>query len=265
LLAGFFSGDVINRRNTREVSGVLVLQENANAELLNTGVEVCMQIAIDGPAGAGKSSVAKEVARRLGLKCLDTGAMYRAITFKALSEGIDLTDSKLLGELTRHCQLEIKFDEKMNTLIYLDGEDVTEKIRSPQINKYVSIIARSPELRKELVYLQRKIAEKSNGIVMEGRDIGTNVLTNADHKFFLDAGLEERARRRWLEMKEKGLEVDLESLLEEITTRDRIDSEREESPLKIAPEAEVIDTTYYNLEEVIEKVLDFVKCMGRGS
>ncbi|MGI6309075.1 MAG: (d)CMP kinase [Dethiobacteria bacterium] len=224
-----------------------------------------MQIAIDGPAGAGKSSVAKEVARRLGLKCLDTGAMYRAITFKALSEGIDLTDSKLLGELTRHCQLEIKFDEKMNTLIYLDGEDVTEKIRSPQINKYVSIIARSPELRKELVYLQRKIAEKSNGIVMEGRDIGTNVLTNADHKFFLDAGLEERARRRWLEMKEKGLEVDLESLLEEITTRDRIDSEREESPLKIAPEAEVIDTTYYNLEEVIEKILDFVKCMGRGS
>jgi cytidylate kinase len=220
-----------------------------------------MQIAIDGPAGAGKSSVAKEVARRLGLKCLDTGAMYRAITFKALNEGLDLTDNLLLGELTRHCRLEIKFDKKMNTLIYLDGEDITEKIRSPEVNKHVSLIARSPAIRKELVYLQRKIAEKSHGIVMEGRDIGTNVLINADHKFFLDAGLEERTHRRWLEMQEKGMAVDRESLLSEITTRDRIDSEREEAPLKIAPEARVIDTTCYNLEEVIEKVIGFVKPM----
>ena len=219
-----------------------------------------MQIAIDGPAGAGKSSVAKGVARRLGLKCLDTGAMYRAITFKALNEGLDITDSNLLGELTRHCQLEIKFDEKMNTLIYLDGENITGKIRSPQVNEHVSIVARSPELRRELVYLQRKIAEKSKGIVMEGRDIGTNVLVNADHKFFLDAGLEERARRRWLEMKEKGLKIEQDSLLKEITARDRIDQEREDAPLKIAPGAEIIDTTCYSLEEVIEKVIGYINC-----
>lgn len=224
-----------------------------------------MQIAIDGPAGAGKSSVAKEVARQLGLKCLDTGAMYRAITLQALNKGIDLNDGQLLGELARRCQLEIKIDEKRNTLIYLDGEDVTEKIRKPQINQYVSLVARSPELRKELVFLQRKMAGKSQGIVMEGRDIGTNVLTNADYKFFLDASLEERARRRWLEMKEKGQAVNFESILKEITNRDRLDREREEAPLKIAPGAKVIDTTVYNLAEVIEKVLDFVQgldCRG---
>lgn len=222
-------------------------------------MKICMQIAIDGPAGAGKSSVAKEVARQLGLKCLDTGAMYRAITLQALNKGIDLNDGQLLGELARRCQLEIKVDEKRNTLIYLEGEDVTEKIRNPQINQHVSLVARSPELRKELVFLQRKMAEKSKGIVMEGRDIGTNVLNNADYKFFLDASLEERARRRWLEMKEKGQAIDFENILKEITNRDRLDREREEAPLKIAPGAEVIDTTAYNLAEVIEKVLDFVK------
>ena len=127
-------------------------------------MKICMQIAIDGPAGAGKSSVAKEVARQLGLKCLDTGAMYRAITLQALNKGIDLNDGQLLGELARRCQLEIKVDEKRNTLIYLEGEDVTEKIRNPQINQHVSLVARSPELRKELVFLQRKMAEKAKGL-----------------------------------------------------------------------------------------------------
>jgi cytidylate kinase len=214
-----------------------------------------MQIAIDGPAGAGKSSVAREIARRLELKCLDTGAMYRAITLKALKEGIDLNNGKLLGELVRHCNMETKYHDREGTLIYLDGENVTDKIRSPQINKNVSIVSKSPELRRELVFLQRKLAEKSNGIVMEGRDIGTNVLVNADYKFFLSASLEERARRRWLEMKDKGLDVSYEDLLKEIAMRDRIDQEREESPLKIAPEALIIDTTSYTLEEVIEKVL----------
>jgi cytidylate kinase len=218
-----------------------------------------MRIAIDGPAGAGKSSVAREVARRLELKCLDTGAMYRAITLKALKEGIDITNSKLLGELARNCDMETEYDNKEGTLIYLDGENVTEKIRSPRVNKNVSIVAKSPELRRELVFLQRKLAEKSGGIVMEGRDIGTNVLINADYKFFLSASLEERAKRRWLEMKAKGLDVNYEDLLKEIAMRDRIDQEREESPLKIAPEAQIIDTTPYTLEEVIEKVLDAIR------
>ena len=222
-----------------------------------------MQIAIDGPAGAGKSSVAKEVARQLGLKCLDTGAMYRAITLQALNEGVDLDDDRLLGELARRCLLEIKIDDQMNTLIFLEGEDVTEKIRNPQINQYVSIVARSPALRKELVFLQRKIAGENNGIIMEGRDIGTNVLLDADYKIFLDASPEERARRRWLEIKEKGRTIDFESVLEEITNRDRLDRGRKEAPLKIAPGAEIIDTTACNLKEVVEKVLAVVQSVER--
>jgi cytidylate kinase len=218
-----------------------------------------MQIAIDGPAGAGKSSVAREVARRLAFKCLDTGAMYRAVTLQALKKGIDLSNGKLLVELIRSCKLEVEYNDQEGTLIYLDGENVTEEIRSPLVNQNVSVVAKSSELRRELVLLQRELAEKSNGIVMEGRDIGTNVLVNADYKFFLTASPAERTRRRWLEMSAKGLDVSYEELYKEIALRDRIDQEREEAPLKIAPEALVIDTTPYTLEEVVEKVLSVIR------
>ncbi len=217
-----------------------------------------MQIAIDGPAGAGKTSVAREVAHRMNLKCLDTGAMYRAITYKALQEKIDVNDGERLGELVRKCNMEIEYYEEKGTSIILDGEDVTEKIRSSEVNKHVSLVAKIPELRKELVLLQKKVAEKSGGIVMEGRDIGTKVLPEADYKFFLLAGIKERANRRWLErsLKENGVLFD--EILEEIAMRDRIDQEREDSPLKAAPEAYVIDTTAYSLAEVIEIVFNCI-------
>lgn len=218
-----------------------------------------MQIAIDGPAGAGKSSVAREVARRLAFTCLDTGAMYRAVTLQALKKGIDLGNGKLLVELVRSCKLEVEYNDQEGTLIYLDGENVTAEIRGPLVNQNVSVVAKSPELRRELVFLQRELADKSNGIVMEGRDIGTNVLVNADYKFFLTASPDERTRRRWLEMRAKGLDVSYEELYKEIALRDRIDQEREEAPLKIAPEALVIDTTPYTLEEVVEKVLSVIR------
>ena len=218
-----------------------------------------MQIAIDGPAGAGKSSVAREIARRLKIMCLDTGAMYRAITLKALNEKVDLNKGYKLAELARSCNMEIKYHEKEGTLIFLDGEDVTEKIRSPQVNKNVSAVAKSPELRKELVSLQRRLAENSGGIVMEGRDIGTNVLINADFKFFLTASLEERTKRRWLEMKAAGMEISFEDLREEIAMRDRIDQERSEDPLKIAPDALIVDTTSYTLEEVVDNLLEVIR------
>lgn len=217
-----------------------------------------MQIAIDGPAGAGKSSVAKEVARRMNLKCLDTGAMYRAVTLKALKEGIDLHDGKQMGKLAKECNMSVEYNENEGTLIFLDGEDVTGEIRSTRVNQHVSIVAGSPELRKELVRLQRRVADKSGGIVMEGRDIGTNVLPGADYKFFLYASIEERAKRRWLEMKSKGMDPDFNDLLEEIAMRDRLDQERKASPLKVAAGAEVIDTTNYSLEEAIGAVLDFI-------
>lgn len=214
-----------------------------------------MKIAIDGPAGAGKSSVAREVARRLGFKYLDTGAMYRAITFCALEEGVNLKDEDALAALTLRCELEIKDDELKGNLIMLNGNNITEEIRQPVINQYVSIVAASSGVRRELVNLQRKTAWRSGNIVMEGRDIGTNVLVDADYKFYLSASVDERARRRWLEMREKNIEISVTDLLKEISMRDRIDQEREDSPLRIAPDACVIDTTPYTMAEVVEKVL----------
>ena len=219
-----------------------------------------MQIAIDGPAGAGKSSVAKEVARRLGLHYLDTGAMYRAITYKALQEGIDLTDGAKLAQAACSCNLGFEQDEETaaGTRIFLDNEDITAAIRSSEINKHVSIVSKSPELRSELVALQRKIAKNSDGIVMEGRDIGTNVLVQADFKFFISASVEERARRRWQEMKKKGIDYPFDDIKAEIIMRDEIDQGREVSPLTIAPGAEIIDTTTYTEDEVVEKLLSYI-------
>ncbi len=217
-----------------------------------------MQIAIDGPAGAGKSSVARKVAAHLGLAYLDTGAMYRAITLKAIQAGVDVHDGRQLAELVKNCALEVLYDDQAGNRIILDGQDVTEEIRSPRVNRDVSHVARSPEVRAELVFLQRAIAERAGGIIMEGRDIGTNVIPGAPLKFFLSANLEERARRRWLEMKEKATEVPLNSLLEEIAMRDRIDEGREDAPLRMAPDARVIDTTAFTLEEVVEKLIEII-------
>ncbi len=222
-----------------------------------------MQIAIDGPAGAGKSSVAREVARRLGLVYLDTGAMYRAITLKALNEGVDVNDGQMLSRLTKNCKLEVVYDDSLGNRILMDGKDITEEIRAPRVNQNVSLVAKSSEVRKELVHLQRAIAKKTGGIIMEGRDIGTNVLTGAPYKFFLSADVEERARRRWVEMKEKNVVVPFQDLLEEITTRDRIDQEREDAPLRAAPDACVIDTTSFSFEEVVQKLLEMIRSVPR--
>lgn len=222
-----------------------------------------MKIAIDGPAGAGKSSVAREVARRLGFKYLDTGAMYRAITFCALEEGVNLQDEDALAALTHHCELEVRDDAQKGNLIMLNGKDITEEIRMPIVNQYVSIVAASSGVRRELVHLQRKTALKCRDIVMEGRDIGTNVLVDADFKFYLSASVEERAKRRWLEMREKKVEISITDLLNEISMRDRIDQEREDSPLRISPDACVIDTTPYSLTEVVEKVLAAISLNNR--
>ncbi len=217
-----------------------------------------MKIAIDGPAGAGKTTVAREIARRLNIKYLDTGAMYRAVTLKALKTAVDMNNEAALKRLTATCNLEVRCDGSEN-IIYLDGEDVTGEIRSIPVNKNVSIVARSPGVRKALVPLQRKIAEEYGGIVMEGRDIGSNVLVNADYKIFLSASVEARACRRWNEMKDNGLYVPLEDVIDEICMRDRIDQGREEAPLTVAAGAEVIDTTAYALEEVIQMVLEFIR------
>lgn len=208
------------------------------------------RIAIDGPAGAGKSTVAREVARLLGLAYLDTGAMYRAITLAALRQGIDLHDARALEELTQKQEMDIQTDPQGNNIICLNGEDVTADIRLPLVSRNVSFVAACPAVRDLLADKQRQIGSRG-GVVMDGRDIGTNVMPEAEYKFFLTASLEERARRRLAELIPRGTALTLAEMMREIAARDKIDSEREHSPLRLAPGALEIDTSHMTAEEVI--------------
>ncbi|NLP37793.1 MAG: (d)CMP kinase [Firmicutes bacterium] len=212
------------------------------------------RIAIDGPAGAGKSTVARAVAKRLNLTYLDTGAMYRAVTLAALRNGTDLHDQKALEALTLSLQLDIQTDDKGNNIVFLNGEDVTTAIRDPLVNRHVSIVALYPEVRRLMVQKQREIS-KRGGVVMDGRDIGTHVMPDAEYKFFLTASLEERAKRRQAELQAAGKEISYEQVLEEIAARDKIDSEREHSPLRAAKDAILIDTTELSVAEVVDTII----------
>ena len=217
-------------------------------------------IAIDGFSSTGKSSISKVVADTLGLIHIDTGAMYRAITlfglrnFKDEKQEIDL--SKLLQNLN---EISLEFRENSGELeIYLNGENVSKEIRTTEVSDNVSFIAKHPEVRARLVVLQRDIAEKQ-GVIMDGRDIGTVVLPNADYKFFLTASADERARRRFLELQSLGIETTIEEVKQNLIERDRIDSEREISPLKQAEDAILIDNTNLNKEETIDLILSYIK------
>ena len=217
-------------------------------------------IAIDGFSSTGKSSISKVVADTLGLIHIDTGAMYRAITlfglrnFKDEKQEIDL--SKLLQNLN---EISLEFRENSGKLeIYLNGENVSKEIRTTEVSDNVSFIAKQPEVRERLVVLQRDIAEKQ-GVIMDGRDIGTVVLPNADYKFFLTASADERARRRFLELQSLGIETTIEKVKQNLIERDRIDSERETSPLKQAEDAILIDNTNLNKEETIDLILSYIK------
>ena len=217
-------------------------------------------IAIDGFSSTGKSSISKVVADTLGLIHIDTGAMYRAITlfglrnFKNEKQEIDL--SKLLQNLN---EISLEFRENSGKLeIYLNGENVSKEIRTTEVSDNVSFIAKQPEVRERLVVLQRDIAEKQ-GVIMDGRDIGTVVLPNADYKFFLTASADERARRRFLELQSLGIETTIEEVKQNLIERDRIDSEREISPLKQAEDAILIDNTNLNIEETIDLILSYIK------
>ncbi len=217
-------------------------------------------IAIDGFSSTGKSSISKVVADTLGLIHIDTGAMYRAITlfglrnFKNEKQEIDLP--KLLQNLN---EISLEFRENSRKLeIYLNGENVSKEIRTTEVSDNVSFIAKQPEVRERLVVLQRNIAEKQ-GVIMDGRDIGTVVLPNADYKFFLTASADERARRRFLELQSLGIETTIEEVKQNLIERDRIDSEREISPLKQAEDAILIDNTNLNKEETIELILSYIK------
>jgi CMP/dCMP kinase len=207
-------------------------------------------IAIDGPAGAGKSTISKIVAEKLELEYIDTGSMYRAITFKALENNLDFSSADKLVDLLHSTEIDFR-----NNHIYLDGKAVDKEIRSKEVTENVSLVAKIEEIREILVKKQRQIAENKS-IVMDGRDIGTTVLKNAKYKFFLTASVEERARRRYNESEDS--EATYESIKIGIIERDKTDMNRDISPLKKASDAVEIDTTDMSIEEVVEYIVKSV-------
>jgi CMP/dCMP kinase len=202
-------------------------------------------IAIDGPAGSGKSTVARAVASRLRMPYLDTGAMYRAVAFSAIREGIDPEDNAQVAELTLDMRLEVA------DRVMVDDVDATIEIRSPEVTRAVSVVAANPQVRKELVRRQREWAEKEGSGVVEGRDIGTVVFPEAPVKVYMTASDEERAQRRSQEL----LDMHYDEVAADIARRDHIDSTREYAPLSVAPDAVLVDTTTSTVDEVVELVL----------
>ncbi len=215
-------------------------------------------ITIDGPAGAGKSTVAKELARRLGFSYLDTGAMYRALTLKAQRQKINLEDENILADLAKKTSIDLGVDEKKALKVTLDGEDVTEAIRSLEVTNNTFYIARAPKVREVMVSYQRAIGQKKD-IVVEGRDVGTVVFPQAAKKFYLDADFEERSRRRIKELEDKGKAVNALELKGELKARDTKDMTRSVGPLKKADDAVVIDSTYLSIAQTVEKILSLIK------
>lgn len=215
-----------------------------------------MIIAVDGPGGAGKSTAARLLAKRMGYAYLDTGATYRAIGWKAHAEGAGLQE-EALARLCAHTRVEIELTQDSQQII-VDGKDVTAEIRTPEMSRMASAVAGFASVRSHLVRMQRQtglsLEGQYGGVVVEGRDIGTAVFPDAPVKFYMDADIAERGRRRWEELKEKGLEVDLHEIIKGIMKRDEDDKGRSVDPLRKAPDAIVIDTTGLALEEVVERM-----------
>ncbi len=206
-------------------------------------------IAVDGPAGAGKSTIAKIIAEKLNINYIDTGAMYRAITYKCLVNNIDINNENEVVDIAKETDIDFRENN-----IYLDGNVLKEEIRTMEVSNNVSNVAKIKEVRYLMVDVQREIA-KRNSVILDGRDIGSYVFPNADYKFFLVATPEERGRRRFKELTKKGYETSLEEIINDIIRRDEIDSSREFAPLVKANDAIEIDTTGKNINEVVESVL----------
>ena len=221
-----------------------------------------LNIAIDGPVGAGKSSVADAVAKRLGILHLDTGAMYRALGLAALRAGTDPKDEQKIVELCRNTLVSVSH-EADGQHTFLEGEDVTGLIRTPEVSMAASTVSRYAEVRKEMVRIQQRLAAETDMLV-DGRDICTTVLPNATAKIFLTAAQEERARRRYQEMKEKGEKDSFEKVLEDLKNRDEQDMNREVEPLRQAPDAELVDSTFLTFEETVDAVVRIAEAKRRG-
>ena len=209
-------------------------------------------VAIDGPAGAGKSTVSKLAAQKLGYTYIDTGAMYRAVAYKTLKNGKNITTDEIIS-ITQNIDIDLRYADGVNK-VFVDGENVTSEIRTPEVSRLASEVAKIGFVREKLTELQRKMA-KRGGVIMDGRDIATHVLPNADVKIFLTASIEERARRRCDELKAKGYETDQEEIAKEIAFRDKQDMEREIAPLTQAKDAILLDTTEKSIDEAVNDIL----------
>lgn len=216
-----------------------------------------IQIAIDGPAAAGKSTIAKITARQLGYTYIDTGAMYRALTYKALNEHIDVYDDEALSLLLAETTIEL-IPTPEGQIVQLDGVDVTEAVRSQEVTSNVSATAAQPKVREMMAEKQRLLAS-TDGVVMDGRDIGTSVLPNAELKIFMTASVEERAERRFDENVKRGIHRSMEELCKDIANRDKADTERAASPLKQADDAVFIDTTSMTIEQVSAMIIEYAE------
>lgn len=213
-------------------------------------------VSIDGTAGSGKSTTAKLVSKKLGFLYIDTGAMYRAATLLVIISGVDPNDEKSVVNIVQKSDIKLE-SEDGEIRVLLNKKDVTKEIRSPKVTRLVSLISSYHKVREFLVDLQRGMAE-NNSVVCEGRDIGTVVFPNANVKIYLDCSIEERAKRRFLDLKRANVTTNIEEVKQDIINRDRMDSEREFSPLKIPDGAEIIDTTNFTIKEQVEQVLDLV-------
>ena len=215
------------------------------------------KIAIDGPAGAGKSTIARQVARRENLIYIDTGAMYRAMSLLMLQNGIPLNDAEKIGQECSRAQIDISY-ENGEQAVFLNGENVDAFLREERVGNAASAVSAVPRVRERLVQLQRELAASAD-VVMDGRDIGTVVLPDADLKIFLTASSRVRAERRYRELQEKGIEADLKTIQRDIEERDHRDMTRETSPLRQAEDAVVIDSSMMTVDEVIQNILDLIQ------
>lgn len=219
-----------------------------------------LTIAIDGPAGAGKSTVAHQVAQKLGYLYLDTGVMYRAVTYTALKRHADISDEPAIVALAEQIQIDIvtnAANDCCTHTVYVNQVDVTDHLYSASVDSHVSPVSEYAGVREAMTKQQRRFGERG-GVVMVGRDIGTVVFPDADLKFYLDAAVEVRARRRWLDYQKKGRQADYDDILAALKRRDKIDSQRAVSPLQVADDAITIDTTSMNIQDVVEKVMEII-------
>ena len=221
-----------------------------------------VSVAVDGPAGSGKSTITKMVAKSLGFNYVDTGAMYRALTYNFLSNGLDELEEEKIKELLSKTEFRVEYVDRIQ-YVYINDVEVSDKIRTAEVSKYTSLFAKSPAVRDFLIDTQRNLAN-TNNIIMDGRDIASVVLPNADVKIFLTASVEERARRRMLDFERQGIaNVDFEKVKEDIKARDWQDENRDIAPLVKVDSATLLDTTCLTIDEVVEKMTELVKSVEK--